>query len=211
MRRPSARLKQDRREEILEAARRCFARMGFHQASMQQICLEAGMSPGNLYRYFPSKESIIAGIAERDRAEVGAELAQARNAEDFFGTLEALAHHHLVARSMDDVGLCAEMVAEARRSPAIGRIMRDFDVDVGARLTAMLRAAQERGDISAAVDLDDVVTFIILFADGVWRRRAVHPDFDPTTTVPVLMSIMRFMLLGRAPHGAGGKEDSDES
>jgi AcrR family transcriptional regulator len=211
MRRPSARFKQDRREEILEAARRCFARMGFHQASMQQICLEAGMSPGNLYRYFPSKESIIAGIAERDRAEVGAELAQAQNAEDFFGTLEALARHHLVARSMDDVGLCAEMVAEARRSPAIGRIMRDFDVDVRARLTAMLRAAQERGDISSVVDRDDVVTFIILFADGVWRRRAVHPDFDPATAVPAFMNIMRFMLLGRAPHGAGGKGGSDES
>lgn len=201
MRRPSARLKQDRREEILEAARRCFARMGFHQASMQQICLEAGMSPGNLYRYFPSKESIIAGIAERDRAEVGAELAQAQNAEDFFGTLEALAWHHLVARSMDDVGLCAEMVAEARRSPAIGRIMRDFDVDVRARLTAMLRAAQERGDISSGIDLDDVITTIILFADGVWWRRAVIPDFDPAPTIPVFMSIMRFMLLGQQQRG----------
>lgn len=211
MRRPSARLKQDRREDILEAARRCFARMGFHQASMQQICLEAGMSPGNLYRYFPSKEALIAGIAERDRAEVGAELAQARDAEDFFGTLEALARHHLVARSMDDVGLCIEMVAEARRSPAIGRIMRDFDADVRARLTAMLRAAQERGDISPAADLDDVVSTLIVFADGVWWRRAVHPDFDPAATVPVIMSIMRFMLLGRAPHGADGKGDSDES
>src|ERR1700704_4475925 len=61
----------DRRDEILEAAGRCFVRSGFHQTSMQEICAEAGMSAGNLYRYFPSKEAIIAGIAERDRAEVG--------------------------------------------------------------------------------------------------------------------------------------------
>lgn len=195
MRRPSVQLQQDRRAEILDAAKTCFARMGFHQTSMQQICLEAGMSPGNLYRYFPSKEAIMAGIAERDRAEVSAELAQARNAADFFGTLEALARHHLVERSMDDVGLCAEMVAESRRNPTIGRIMRDFDIDVRTHLIAMLRAAAERGDISASVDFDSVVTTIILFADGVWWRRAVHPDFDPAPTVAIFMNIMRFMLL----------------
>jgi AcrR family transcriptional regulator len=38
--------------------------MGFHQTSMQQICSEAGMSAGNVYRYFPSKEAIIEGITE---------------------------------------------------------------------------------------------------------------------------------------------------
>ena len=45
----------DRRDEILSAAQRCFVRSGFHQASMQEICAEAGMSAGNLYRYFPSR------------------------------------------------------------------------------------------------------------------------------------------------------------
>jgi TetR/AcrR family transcriptional regulator, repressor for uid operon len=66
----------DRRDEILSAAQRCFVRSGFHQTSMQEICAEAGMSPGNLYRYFPSKEALIAGIAERDRAEVGRDFAR---------------------------------------------------------------------------------------------------------------------------------------
>jgi TetR/AcrR family transcriptional repressor of uid operon len=28
------------------------------------------MSPGNLYRYFPSKEALIAGISERERGLV---------------------------------------------------------------------------------------------------------------------------------------------
>ena len=53
----------DRRSAILDAAERCFAQSGFHQASMHDICVAAGMSPGNLYRYFASKEAIIAGIA----------------------------------------------------------------------------------------------------------------------------------------------------
>ena len=57
----------DRRALILAAAERAFLKDGFHAASMQTVAAEAGMSPGNLYRYFRSKEDIIAGIAERDR------------------------------------------------------------------------------------------------------------------------------------------------
>ena len=39
-------------QRILDAAKACFVRYGFQGASMQQICAEAGMSPGALYRYF---------------------------------------------------------------------------------------------------------------------------------------------------------------
>jgi TetR/AcrR family transcriptional repressor of uid operon len=168
------------------------------------------MSPGNLYRYFPSKEAIIAGITERDRAEVGAELVGAQAAPDFFGTLEALARHHFVERSRDDVGLCAEMIAEARRNPTIARIMNDFDEDVRSRLLALLQAAKDRGDISRSAKLEDVVETMILLADGVWWRRAVHPDYDPTTSIPIFMSIMRFMLLDRAQRELGQVGVSDE-
>ena len=62
MRRANVQRQTDRRMEILDAAQRCFARSGFHGASMQEICAEAGMSPGNLYRYFPSKEALIASM-----------------------------------------------------------------------------------------------------------------------------------------------------
>ena len=48
MRLPNAQLQADRRTEILAAAQRCFARAGFHKTSMQEICAEAQMSPGNL-------------------------------------------------------------------------------------------------------------------------------------------------------------------
>jgi TetR/AcrR family transcriptional repressor of uid operon len=88
MRRANAQLQSDRRAEILAAAQRCFVRSGFHGASMQDICAEAGMSPGNLYRYFPSKEALIAGIAERDRAEVAQQFASADHSHGLFAVLE---------------------------------------------------------------------------------------------------------------------------
>jgi TetR/AcrR family transcriptional repressor of uid operon len=198
--------KEDRRAEILEAARRCVARSGFHQASMQDICAEAGMSPGNLYRYFPSKEAIIAAIAERDRAEVGEQLGAAQFSADFFATFEALARHHLVDRNPDDVGLCTEMVSEARRNPAIGKIMQDFDKDVHARLVAMMQAAAQRGDIPADTDFDSVVSMLMVMADGVWWRRAVDPSFNPEAILPLFMDLTRHMLTGAPAKDNNNKE-----
>src|SRR5829696_776025 len=99
MRLANIQLQAERRTEILDAAQACFARSGFHRTSMQAICSEAGMSAGNLYRYFPSKEAIIAGIAERDRGAAAASFAAAQSAPDFFTRLAGLARHHLVERS----------------------------------------------------------------------------------------------------------------
>ena len=66
-------------QRILEAAKACFVRSGFQGASMQQICAECGMSPGALYRYFPSKEAIVEAICEADRRE-DAETASSSSA-----------------------------------------------------------------------------------------------------------------------------------
>ena len=48
-----------RRTQILDAALACFSRNGFHQTTMHDICSEAGLSPGAVYRYFDSKEAMI--------------------------------------------------------------------------------------------------------------------------------------------------------
>src|SRR5215210_5438727 len=102
----------DRRDEILSAAQRCFVRSGFHQTSMQEICAEAGMSPGNLYRYFPSKEALIAGIAERDRAEVAREFASVDLSRGLFAVLEGMAAHHFAEKPDEQVKLCTEVSSE---------------------------------------------------------------------------------------------------
>jgi TetR/AcrR family transcriptional regulator, repressor for uid operon len=197
MRRANIQLQSDRRAEILDAAQRCFVRSGFHGASMHDICTEAGMSPGNLYRYFPSKEALIAGIAERDRAEVGQQFASADLSHGLFTVLEGMAHHHFTHRPMEQVLLCTEVMAEARRNAEIAGICGSFDADVKRWLLDLLGAAVARGDIPGDIDLEGVVTMLMIIADGVWWRRALDPDFDPAAMVPIFMDIARHMLRGR--------------
>ena len=206
MRRANVQAQSDRRAEILAAAQRCFVRSGFHGASMQDICAEAGMSPGNLYRYFPSKEALMAGIAERDRAEVGQEFARADLSHGLFAVLEGMAHHHFAVRPTEQVLLCTEVMAEARRNPEIARISSAFDADVKKWILELLRAAAARGDIPKDVDLEGVVTMLMIIADGVWWRRALDPNFDPAAVVPIFMDVVRHMLRNR-PQGMPSNEE----
>jgi TetR/AcrR family transcriptional regulator, transcriptional repressor of aconitase len=51
-------------ERFVDAARRCFTRLGVEGSSMEDIRTEAGVSAGLMYRYFASKdEMILAAIA----------------------------------------------------------------------------------------------------------------------------------------------------
>jgi TetR/AcrR family transcriptional regulator, repressor for uid operon len=197
MRRANTQLQSDRRAEILAAAQRCFVRSGFHGASMQDICAEADMSPGNLYRYFPSKEALIAGIAERDRAEVGQHFAHADLSHGLFNVLEAMARHYFTKWPRERVLLCTEVMSEARRNSEIARIFASFDADVRTWLKDLLRAAAERGDIPGDLDFDGVITMLMIITDGLWWRRALEPDFDPEAMVPIFMDVMRHMLRAR--------------
>src|ERR1700742_1310406 len=160
MRRANAQLHHDRRDEILAAAARCFVRAGFHGASMQDIRAEAGMSPGNLYRYFPSKEALVAGIAERDRAEVAKQFASADLTHGLFAVLEGMARHHFAETDPEDLLLSTEVMAEPRRNPEIARISASFDADVRKWLGDLFRAAVARGDVPADADIGDAVAIV---------------------------------------------------
>jgi AcrR family transcriptional regulator len=197
----------DRRAEILDAAQRCFARDGFHQASMQDICAEAGMSAGTLYRYFPSKEAIITGICERDLADVAESLTEVSRAPDFFEGLAGLARHHLVERSAAEIDLCAEIMAESRRNPQIAEMSQQIQKDARARLAEMLQRAIDAGEIRGDIKADTAATVLMVLADGISWRRAVEPTFDPEAVLPMILQMVG-CLLAKPAAGGNGMEKS---
>ncbi|MEA2935779.1 MAG: TetR/AcrR family transcriptional regulator, repressor for uid operon [Variibacter sp.] len=195
MRRASAQLQIDRRAEILDAAARAFSRAGFHGASMQDICAEAGMSPGNLYRYFRSKEEIIAAICERDRAAAVEGFASVAKAPDFWSAFAGLARYHFVERPTDDIALCAEVFAESRRNPQIAKLNQQFDADVKRWLTELLTQAAGRGDIHPHTDVEGCVRMLIVMADGLFWRRATDPTFEAEAALPLFLGLIKHMLM----------------
>jgi AcrR family transcriptional regulator len=68
------------REKILEGAIRAFGRYGLRKSSMSDICTEAGVSRGTMYRYFKSKDQVLEAVGEHVEGTLRATLADAVSA-----------------------------------------------------------------------------------------------------------------------------------
>jgi len=167
-----------RRVQILEAAAVCFARRGFHQATMPEICAAAGLSPGSVYRYFRGKEEIIEAIVEADLAEMLGAIERLARTPDS-GTALAAAVDAALADTDPIAGtLTAEVVAEATRNPRVGAMVRRHEAAVVAALAAVVRRGQTRGEIDHALDPTHVATLVASLVEDVTIRRALAPEED---------------------------------
>jgi TetR/AcrR family transcriptional repressor of uid operon len=185
----------ERHYRILDAAERCFVRAGFHRTTMQDVAAEAGMSPGNLYRYFPSKDAIVAGLTERDRSRLVDDF-EAFDTTDFMASFARLGRKHFEEEPREKAILCLEIWAESARNPAFAALCAAFERDVIGRLTDVLQGAQERGQIAPDVDPRAAATIIMTLGNGLFVRRAIAPDFDATREIPHVIRLIGAMLGG---------------
>jgi TetR/AcrR family transcriptional repressor of uid operon len=195
---------QARRASLLDAAERCFARSGFHRTTMQDICKEAGMSPGALYVYFPSKEALIAGIVERDRTKFASELADISSAPDLMTALATLAAHYAVEEPQYKRVLNIEIGCEATRNPAVGEIFRSVDDFCRESFAQIFERARQDGKIAPVDDPHLLAEVCSVLGDGLFWRRAVDPSFDANSVLPVLVRVVGMLLNPVAP--SDGKE-----
>ena len=86
------------RGRILEAAEEQFRRVGYHRTSVADIAAQLGMSPANIYRFFPSRDAInesICGRVVNEVADVASAIARTNSpATEKLGQLLAALHHH---------------------------------------------------------------------------------------------------------------------
>jgi len=196
-----------RREHILDAAEVCFARAGFHRTTMQDICKEAAISPGALYVYFASKEDLIAGIAERDRAEFGERFAELATAADFMKALSELGQHYFDEEPAYKRTMCVEIGLESTRNPKVGEIYHSVDKHVQDSFEKLFARLAAEGRIAPDFDIPTLAKLFSVVGDGLFWHRAVDPDFDAKTVVPATMKLIGKLLnpVARAIQPSGGK------
>jgi TetR/AcrR family transcriptional repressor of uid operon len=191
---------EEKRAEILEAAERCFARRGFHGATIAQICDEAGISPGHLYHYFASKEAIIGVIAS-----AGLEYARARFAEltEDQDPVRALVSEFERLKALNRTtksGVLLDVLAEAARNPQIGKILQDTSEEMRQLLADFLRRGQAHGQIDPDLDADMAAALLISLIDSSKTLLIRAPAIDPKRSAEVLdRMVTRFL----SPPGVG--------
>jgi AcrR family transcriptional regulator len=156
-----------------------YAQHGFHQTGMRQLCTALGMSAGALYRYFPGKESIIAGLVEMDREMIQHNLRSLPPDVSFIGTMQ-----HLLEVTMGELqtneGLLAiwsEISSEATRNPAVAALLSNHYQFIENLISSLVQAALKRGELREGVDPLATARFIMASHDGMMTRRAIDPTY----------------------------------
>jgi len=171
-----------RRRQILDAANHCFARVGFHHATMQDVIRESGLSAGAIYNHFASKEDIIIAIADaRHRAE--AEVC--RDVEDLPDPHAAIVHMgqaffwHVSDPGQDEerrVGV--QLWAEALNNKRLLDVSQEGLVEPYRVLAKLVDALKKDGEIPAAIETDAMVRVMIALFQGFVLQKCREPELD---------------------------------
>ena len=160
--------KVERRERVLDGARRCFATYGYEGATVVRLEQEIGMSRGAIFNWFPSKEELFIALAARDNERL----------------------FHLFA----DEGLEAILDALLRDDPdwlavylEFGRRLRT-DADLRERWKTMapdgarersrgwIETAQTEGRMRSDISAREIGQFLGVILDGIAVQRALGFD-----------------------------------
>jgi TetR/AcrR family transcriptional repressor of uid operon len=170
---------ENRRHQIIDASAACFARGGFHRTTMQDICHEAGLSPGALYRYFQSKEEIILAMCDRGRDE---DVDTIHAAMDLGDTKSAFGELiRIYFSGVDDHEYCAlmvELLSEAPRNEQIGESLREGWTRVKEPMATLVAKAQERGEINPELDASAVAAVMLGVYQGLVVQYLIAPELD---------------------------------
>ncbi len=170
-----------RRQEILAAARTCFARYGYEGATVRRIEQETGLSRGAIFHHFRDKESLFLAVAEDDAAAMVATVA--RN-----GLVQVMRDLLAGADSPETAGWLGSQLEVSRRL----RTDPEFAKRWAARSEAVAAATRERltrqydaGVLRDDVPIEVLARFLELAYDGLVVHLAsgrpaddLHPVLD---------------------------------
>jgi AcrR family transcriptional regulator len=174
-----------RRAQILEAALACFAKKGFHAATMDDIVRDAGLSKGAIYWHFKSKDEIFLALFDAYDQAIFAEWDQV----DQGNALEALGREGeiVIMRIMEAPALLAAWT-EFLRHPKARRRFAKLYVRSRTRLAATVRRGIERGEIRAC-DPEHAAAAFTAVIEGLLVQALADPGYNARAAWPTAWDI----------------------
>ena len=162
--------REQRRNQILDAALACFSENGFHQTRMADIVQRSGLSHGAVYVYFKSKDDIIVALAvDRHRQEASLNAAIGPT-DDPLDALRALvrAYGRLLS---DPAGEARRRVgvngwAEALRNERVRASVVEGIAAPIAIIVELIERAKAMGSVSAEVESEVVARALVALFQG---------------------------------------------
>ena len=188
----------ERREQLLQVARKVFAQRGYHTVTMDDVASEAGITKPILYDHFPSKRDLYRGLLEVDLATLRKRIEAALESSP--GNRERIrASFQAYFDFMDDEGegfrlLMKEAVgAEEEFRELVGRFREDV---LGAVTEVMIRESQGR---LSRQEAEDVALGLIGMAETVAQHEPGRSKRERRKTVETLVRLAWRGITGLTP------------
>ena len=177
-----------RREEILDAARRCFSRYGYEGATVARLEAETGLSRGAIFNYFERKEDIFVALVERDSERIGEIWVE----EGYEAALRTL-----LAEDPDWLGVYLETGRRLRTDPEFRERRFQAGRDAGRQIEGRIAREREEGTLRDDVSVETLTTFMALVMDGLATRAAA--GVTPKDTDELLAFVRDAVTPPRSP------------
>jgi AcrR family transcriptional regulator len=201
--------RETRRQEILDAALRCFSRDGFHNTTTADIVRESGVSQGTLYLYFATKEDIVVALAdERHQGEAMINALAQGEQDPIRGLLalielygEGLTDPRRIA--MQRVGI--QGWGEALRNERIRKSAVEGLTTVREAIVRLIERGQHTGQIRAEANAEAVARTLVATFQGLVLQVAWGEAVNLRACGQVVLDMLRALLTpqGRASFEAG--------
>ncbi len=158
--------KQEARSRILDSASRVFAEKGYHEATMEDVAKQLGVSKGALYLYFSSKEHLFEAMsrtAPRAFKEIlystfNTQANPIESATRFFDAM--------IKRFGSNPRLSLEILSEASRNPALRRVLRQNQEEYAKGLASFLEGLRKMRLIDDNLELLPLAYSLIALWSG---------------------------------------------
>jgi AcrR family transcriptional regulator len=181
----------ERRDNILDAARTVFARRGYHAASTSEIAAVAGCSEPMLYKHFGSKQDLFVAALEHSGKAVKARvLAAVSDAEHPLKALAEVSAELLADPRWVEVMRMRVLAISMADDPAIGGALRSAMFHHSATTAGVMRHAQDMGDISPDADPEMIGWISVAISLLAAYRNALEGDEGLRDTARVMRALL---------------------
>ncbi len=162
--------------KIIDAARTVFAKQGYHDATMDDVAKEVGVSKGALYSYFKSKEEMLKEISLQGHQNLRTILSESCKTHNLEEALEKV-YAMITEKYRGNLHTHFEIIAIASHDPKIRKIiMEDYQKDIDT-VTAFVEEKMKQGVMRMDVDAQTLAElFTALYMGTLARLVMGFPD-----------------------------------
>ncbi|HVM51820.1 MAG TPA: TetR/AcrR family transcriptional regulator [Acidimicrobiales bacterium] len=194
----------EHRDELLRAALDEFCERGFDAASVNRILAASGVSKGQLYHHFASKEDLYLALVEWAMDEKAAWFATHQpppaEGDDLVDTLGTLLRATLVfAAAHPDVDRLSRALLAERGRPIFDEVTRRFAFDPASAIGTLVAERHRNGALQAGLDVAFVQRVVLLLVNHAPDLLDLRRPADLDAGLDQLLALLRNGLTRRTP------------